>query len=62
MNMGVLQLYKEVTQNGAKIRLLIPDSQKSQWIVNELKSVVPQVGVRIADKDVQDSNYNSRSG
>ena len=53
MNMGVLQLYKEVTQNGAKIRLLIPDSQKSQWIVNELKSVVPQVGVRIADKSLQ---------
>jgi signal transduction histidine kinase len=53
MNMGVLQLYKEVTQNGAKIRLLIPDSQKSQWIVNELKSVVPQVGVRIAEKSLQ---------
>jgi signal transduction histidine kinase len=53
MNMGILQLYKEVTQNGAKIRLLIPDSQKSQWIVNELKSVVPQVGVRIADKSLQ---------
>ena len=53
MNMGVLQLYKEVTRNGAKIRLLIPDSQKSQWIVNELKSVVPQVGVRIADKSLQ---------
>ncbi|MRN68933.1 MAG: hypothetical protein FIO04_04460, partial [Nitrosopumilales archaeon] len=53
MNMGILQLYKEVTQNGAKIRLLIPDSQQSQWIVNELKSVVPQVGVRIADKSLQ---------
>ncbi len=53
MNMGILQLYKEVTRNGAKIRLLIPDSQKSQWIVNELKSVVPQVGVRIADKSLQ---------
>ena len=53
MNMGILQLYKEVTQNGAKIRLLIPDSQKSRWIVNELKSVVPQVGVRIADKSLQ---------
>jgi signal transduction histidine kinase len=53
MNMGILQLYKEVTQNGAKIRLLIPDSQQSQWIVNELKSVVPQVDVRIADKSLQ---------
>jgi two-component system sensor histidine kinase VicK len=53
MNMGILQLYKEVTQNGAKIRLLIPGSQQSQWIVNELKSVVPQVDVRIADKSLQ---------
>jgi hypothetical protein len=53
MNMGILQFYKEVTLNGAKIRLLIPDSQQSQWIVNGLKSVVPQVDVTIADKSLQ---------
>jgi two-component system, OmpR family, sensor histidine kinase VicK len=51
--MGILQLYKEVTQNGAKIRLLIPDSQQSQWIINELKLAVPQADVRIADKSLQ---------
>jgi hypothetical protein len=53
MNMGVSQLYREVIHNGAKIRLLIPDSQESQRILNELKSVVPQVEVRIADKSLQ---------
>jgi hypothetical protein len=39
--MGVSQLYREVIQNGAKIRILIPDSQQSQRILNELKSAVP---------------------
>jgi len=53
MNMGVSQLYREVIQNGVKIRILIPDSQQSQRILNELKSAVPQVDVRIADKSLQ---------
>jgi two-component system sensor histidine kinase VicK len=53
MNMGISQLYNDVIQNGAKIRLLIPDGEQIQRIVNELTSAVPEVDVRIADKSLQ---------
>lgn len=53
MNMGISQLYNDVIQNGAKIRLLIPDGEQIQRIVNELTSVVPEVDVRISDKSLQ---------
>jgi two-component system sensor histidine kinase VicK len=53
MGMGVSQIYTKAINNGAKIRLLIPDGEQIEQIVSELKSAVPQVYVRIADKSLQ---------
>ena len=54
LNMGVDQIYMKATKNGAKVRLLIPDgSEQIEQTVNELKSSVPQVYVKIADRSLQ---------
>jgi two-component system, OmpR family, sensor histidine kinase VicK len=53
MDMDVSKIYRKAINNGAKIRLLIPDGEQIERIVNELKSAVPQVYVRIADKSLQ---------
>jgi signal transduction histidine kinase len=53
MSMGISQIYLKAINNGAKIRLLIPDGEQIEQIVNELKSAVPEVNVRIADKSLQ---------
>ena len=53
MGMGVSQIYTKAINNGAKIRLLIPDGEQIEQIVSELKSTAPQVFVRIADKSLQ---------
>jgi two-component system, OmpR family, sensor histidine kinase VicK len=53
MDMDVSKIYTKAINNGAKIRLLIPDGEQIEQIVNELKSAVPQVYVRIADKSLQ---------
>ena len=53
MGMGVSQIYRKAINGGAKIRLLIPDGEGVEQIINEIKSTVPQVYVRIADKSLQ---------
>jgi two-component system sensor histidine kinase VicK len=53
MDMDVSKIYTKAINNGAKIRLLIPDGEQIERIVSELKSAVPQVYVRIADKSLQ---------
>jgi two-component system sensor histidine kinase VicK len=53
MSMGISQIYLKAINNGAKIRLLIPEGEQIEQIVNELKSAVPEVNVRIADKSLQ---------
>jgi two-component system, OmpR family, sensor histidine kinase VicK len=53
MGMGVSQIYRNAINSGAKIRLLIPDGEGVEQIINEIKSTVPQVYVRIADKSLQ---------
>jgi C4-dicarboxylate-specific signal transduction histidine kinase len=53
MSMGISQIYLKAINNGAKIRLLIPDGEQIEQTVNELKSAVPEVNVRIADKSLQ---------
>ena len=52
-SMGISQIYLKAINNGAKIRLLIPEGEQIEQIVNELKSAVPEVNVRIADKSLQ---------
>ncbi|HZD81573.1 MAG TPA: HAMP domain-containing sensor histidine kinase [Nitrososphaeraceae archaeon] len=53
MDMDVSKIYTKAINNGAKIRLLIPDGEGVEQIINEIKSTVPQVYVRIADKSLQ---------
>ena len=53
MGMGVSQIYRNAINSGAKISLLIPDGEGVEQIINEIKSTVPQVYVRIADKSLQ---------
>jgi nitrogen-specific signal transduction histidine kinase len=53
VNMDVAKIYRRAVENGAKIRLLIPDSERAEQIVNELKYTLPQICVRIADKNLQ---------
>ena len=53
MGMGVSQIYRKAINGGAKIRLLIPDGEGVEQIINEIKSTVPQVYVRIADRSLQ---------
>jgi signal transduction histidine kinase len=53
MGMGVSQIYRKAIISGTKISLLIPHGEGVEQIINELKSTVPQVDVRIADKSLQ---------
>jgi two-component system, OmpR family, sensor histidine kinase VicK len=54
MNMGLLQLLKEATeQRGVQIRILIPASEQIMHIINEAMTICPLVDFRIAEENLQ---------
>lgn len=53
MNSGLAELYTNAIHNGAKVRLLIPNGQDIEHTANILKMSVPQVDIRIADKNLE---------
>jgi signal transduction histidine kinase len=53
MNSGLAELYTYAIRNGAKVRLLIPHGQNIEHTTNNLKDSVPQLDIRIADKNLE---------
>jgi signal transduction histidine kinase len=53
MNAGVDKLYSDVIRNGAIVKLLIPYGNRVETIVKDLKMLVPQINIKIADKSLE---------
>jgi two-component system, OmpR family, sensor histidine kinase VicK len=54
MRIGAMHLFREVVQNGVKVRLLIPaDRQQIMQVVSEVELPSPQIGIRSIDKSLQ---------
>jgi two-component system, OmpR family, sensor histidine kinase VicK len=51
---GAMHLFREVVQNGVKVRILIPaDTQQITQVVNELDIPLPQIDIRSIDKSLE---------
>jgi two-component system sensor histidine kinase VicK len=51
---GAMHLFREVVQNGVKVRILIPaDTQQIMQVVNELDIPLPQIDIRSIDKSLE---------
>jgi signal transduction histidine kinase len=53
MKAGIDKLYSDAIRNGAIVKLLIPYEERAQTIVKDLKKLVPQVDIKIADKSLE---------
>jgi two-component system sensor histidine kinase VicK len=53
MSMGVSEIYADAVRNGARVKLLIPYGQRTEIIASDLKTLAPQVDIRIADKSLE---------
>jgi two-component system, OmpR family, sensor histidine kinase VicK len=53
MSMGVAEIYAYAVRNGARVKLLVPYGDRIEIIAKDLKMLVPQVDVRIADKSLE---------
>jgi two-component system, OmpR family, sensor histidine kinase VicK len=53
MSMGVAEIYADAVRNGARVKLLIPYGQRTEIIASDLKTLAPQVDIRIADKSLE---------
>jgi signal transduction histidine kinase len=53
MNAGIDRLYTDAIRNGAIVKLLIPYGDNLETLVKDLKKVVPQVDIKIADKSLE---------
>jgi two-component system, OmpR family, sensor histidine kinase VicK len=54
VRIGALHLFREVVQNGVKVRILIPaDRQQIMQIVSEVELALPQIDIRSIDKSLQ---------
>jgi len=51
--MGVAQIYAQAIRNGAAVNLLIPYGDGIKTITKDLKILVPQIDIRIADKSLE---------
>ncbi len=53
MNAGVGKLYSDAIRNGAIVKLLIPYGDNVETLVKDLKMVVPEIDIKIADKSLE---------
>jgi signal transduction histidine kinase len=53
MNAGVDKLYSDAISNGAIVKLLIPYGDEMETIVKDLKKLVPEIDIKIADKSLE---------
>lgn len=50
---GGIDLYRQANSNGARLRMLVPDDERVQQTVGEIRSQVPQVEFGYIDKSLQ---------
>jgi two-component system sensor histidine kinase VicK len=51
---GAMHLFREVIQNGVKVRILIPaDRQQIMQIISEVDTLLPQIDIRSIDKSLE---------
>lgn len=53
MNTGIDKIYSDAISNGAIVKLLTPYGDTIETIVKDLKMLVPQVDIKIADKSLE---------
>jgi signal transduction histidine kinase len=53
MNAGVDKLYSDAISNGAIVKLLIPYGDEMETIVKDLKKLVPEIDIKIAEKTLE---------
>jgi hypothetical protein len=53
MNAGVHKLYSDAINNGAIVKLLIPYGNELETKIKDLKMLVPQVNIKVADKSLE---------
>jgi signal transduction histidine kinase len=53
MNAGVDKLYSDAIRDGAIVKLLIPYGDRVENIVKDLKMLIPQIDIKIADKSLE---------
>jgi two-component system, OmpR family, sensor histidine kinase VicK len=51
---GAMHLFREVIQNGVKVRILIPaDRQQIMQVISEVDTLLPQIDIRSIDKSLE---------
>jgi signal transduction histidine kinase len=54
VRIGAMHLFRDIVQNGVKVRILIPaDRQQIMQVVNEVELALPQIDIRSIDKSLQ---------
>jgi signal transduction histidine kinase len=53
MNAGIDKLYSDAISNGAIVKLLIPYGDEMESRINDLKMLVPEIDIKIADKSLE---------
>ena len=53
VNAGVDKIYSDAIHNGAIVKLLIPYGDRIENIVKDLKMLVPQIDIKVADKGLE---------
>jgi two-component system sensor histidine kinase VicK len=53
MNTGIDKIYSAAIRNGSIVKLLIPYRDTIETIIKDLKMLVPQVDIKIADKSLE---------
>ena len=53
MNAGINKIYSDAIRNGAIVKLLVPYGDRIEIIVKDLKMLVPEIDIKIADIGLQ---------
>jgi signal transduction histidine kinase len=53
MNASIDKIYSDAIRNGATVKLLIPYGDRVETIVKDLKKLVPEIDIKIADKSLE---------
>jgi two-component system sensor histidine kinase VicK len=53
MNAGINKIYSDAIRNGATVKLLVPYGDRIEIIVKDLKMLVPEIDIKIADIGLQ---------
>ena len=53
MTTDIAKIYADAVCNGAKVKLLVPYAERIEIIIKDLKTLVPQLDIKIADKSLE---------